>query len=95
MTSVRPRRAPLTNGDELIKRWQLPVRQARFHRGGRFFMPPTRFPLALCDPDGYVSFPTEEAYKTNPKLSNDGPRLNVRGGISSLPGYTRVRDPVR
>lgn len=75
--------------------WRLPVKQARFHRDGTFFMPPTLFPVALCDVGGYVLFRTVQDYRSNPKLSKQGPRVNLPGGVPSLPEYVRADDPVR
>jgi hypothetical protein len=89
------RQRPLASGGDLIRRWGLPVVQARFHRDGMFFMPPTRFPVAFCDPQGYVAFRTAEEFRAHPKLRKLGPRVHVSSGISSLPGYVQVPDPIR
>lgn len=87
------RRQPLARGDELILRWGINARQARFHRDGTFYERPTRFPAALCDPNGYVVFETEQEYRNCQHLIL-GRKLNVHGGISSIPGYQKVDDPI-
>lgn len=35
------------SGKRLMEEWQLPVRQARFHKDGISFMPLERFPGAM------------------------------------------------
>jgi len=87
------------SGERLLKQWKIPAVQARYHRGGKFFMPLERFPGALCDPDGYVVFRSREEYTSSDRLrvsnTREGDRLNVTGGgISRLPGY-RAADPKR
>ncbi|MHA1565889.1 MAG: hypothetical protein ACTSX7_11305 [Alphaproteobacteria bacterium] len=85
------RRSPMTSGPQLIKRWSIPVRQARFHRDGVWYEHLTQFPAAFCDPDGYVVFETREEYRTCQRL-NLGKQVNVPGGISSIPDYKSVDD---
>ncbi len=88
------RQTPLASGDQLIKRWKLQVRQARFHRGGHYYEHLSRFPAALCDPKGYVIFENENAYR-NCKNLRLGQQVNVMPpGISSIPGYQSVDDPI-
>ena len=53
-------------------------------------MPLKRFPGAYFDASGYVVFETEEEYRNAPQL-NIGKRVNVDGGISSMPQYVRMR----
>lgn len=77
-------------GEMLRRKWQLPVRQARYHCEGHFFMPLDRFPGALCDPDGYVVFTDHHTFLRSPYL-RVGVRVNVsRGSIKDLPGYVSV-----
>lgn len=78
------------SGDELNIRWNVGAAQSRYHRDGKFFMPADRFPAAFFDPDGYLLFRTEREYIESPYL-NIGERVNVPGGIASVPGYKRVR----
>jgi len=76
------------SGKKLIGDWNLPVKQARYHQDGTFYENPRDFPCALCDPNGYVIFNTEQEYCSNPYL-NIGKKLNVIRGIASIPGYRR------
>jgi len=87
------RRQPMARGNQLIERWGIPVRKALFHREGKFYEHLTRFPAALCDPNGYVVFETEHEYRNCQRL-NLGKKVNVRGGISSIPGYQKVDEPL-
>jgi hypothetical protein len=86
------KRPPQGWGQALIEAWKLPVRQARFARDGKFYMPLYEFPAALCDPDGYVIFRSRDEYDMCQQL-NIGSRINVRGGISSLQEYVRFVAP--
>jgi hypothetical protein len=76
-------------GKILTKRWGVNVEHALYHCDGTFYENLKKFPGALCDSDGYVMFRTEEEYLRSPYLST-GKRLNVHGGISSIPGYKRM-----
>lgn len=76
------------SGENLKKLWKIPAQQVRYHKDGTFFMPFDRFPAALCDPYGYVLFNTQKEYENN-KHIEIGSRVNVRCGISKLPGYTK------
>jgi hypothetical protein len=87
------RRSPMTSGPQLIRRWTIPVRQARFHRDGIWYEHLTQFPAAFCDPEGYIAFETEDEYR-NCQCLNLGKQVNVPGGISSIPGYKKVEDRV-
>ncbi len=78
------------SGENLRREWNLPVLQARYHKDGTWFMPLERFPAALCDPNGYVIFQTQSAYSSSRYLEI-GDRVNVRRGVSKLPGYIRVK----
>ena len=77
------------SGARLQKDWQIPAKQARYHKDGVWFMPLEKFPGALCDPDGYVVFATQREYDTSQHLSI-GNRVNVKAGVSRIPGYVRV-----
>ena len=78
------------SGENLRREWKIPAAQARYHKDGTWFMPLENFPGALCDPNGYVVFKTEREYEACSQLEI-GQRVNVRSGISKLPGYIRVR----
>lgn len=87
------KRSALATGPQLIQTWRIPVLQARFHRDGTWYEQLERFPAALCDRKGYVVFQSEAEYKNCPPLKL-GKQVNVSGGISSIPGYKRVKDPI-
>ena len=78
------------SGARLLKEWNIPAKQAMYHKDGVFFMPLARFPGAYCDPDGYVIFATQQALDSCSSVSV-GKRVNVHQGISKLPGYVRVK----
>jgi hypothetical protein len=80
-------------GDDLIKKWGVNAVQGRFHREGTFYEHLTRFPAALIDPRGYIVFETEEDLRKSPRIKL-GKKLNVRGGISTIPGYEKVPNPL-
>ncbi len=90
--SMSPERlhAERVTGERLRQSWDVAVRHALYHREGMFYENLERFPGALFDPNGYVVFETEEAYRRSPYLSI-GQKLNVRCGISAIPGYVRKR----
>jgi len=87
------RRAPIASGSQLIRRWSIPVHQARFHRDGCWYQHLTDYPAAFCDPRGYVIFETEEEYRSSPHLRL-AEQVNVIGPISDMPGYVLVDDPI-
>jgi hypothetical protein len=74
------------SGAALIRRWNIPVKQARYHKDGVWFMPLTRFPAALCSPHGYLIFPDEATYRESPEL-RIGPRINVCRPIDAFPAF--------
>jgi hypothetical protein len=76
-------------GRDLRREWKLDAR-CYFHIKGRGYNIPLSFPAALCDPKGYVFFKTEEDLK-NCSAITLGARLSVKGGISRLPFYKRMR----
>jgi hypothetical protein len=89
------RRPPLARGAELIRRWGIPVRQARFHRDGSWYERLEKFPAAYCDREGYVLFGSEDDLRTTPgvRIEPSG-QVWVPGGISSLAGYCKTNNPV-
>lgn len=76
-------------GEQLNKEWGIGASQARFHHEGRFYENLHYFPGALCDLNGYLLFRTQQQYDESPYL-RIGMKLNVPGGISSVPGYTHM-----
>jgi hypothetical protein len=80
---------PTNYGADLKREWRIPAEQVRFHKGGRFYMPPRRFPAALSDPRGYLLLPSPAAIAAEARLQL-GRRLNASVPISRLPGYVRM-----
>ena len=78
-------------GKALNTRWNVNAQHALYHRDGTFYENLTRFPGALFDPDGYMIFKTEGDY-LNSSYLKIGQKVNVPGGIASIPGY--IRRPV-
>lgn len=78
------------SGVSLQREWQIPAKQVRYHKDGVWFMPLEQFPGALCDPDGYILFATQGEYISSRYLTI-GDRVNVRSGVSNIPGYVRAR----
>ena len=78
------------SGRALNKKWQVGAEHALYRQDGKFYMHLNRFPGALFDEDGYVLFKTENEY-LNCSSIKIGARVNVKGGISSLPGYVRMK----
>jgi len=77
------------SGYHLNEEWNVGARHALFHKEGTFYMLLERFPVALFDTNGYLLFQTEEEYLSCQYLEIDE-RVNVRGGISAVPGYVQV-----
>ena len=78
------------DGKRLNEEWEVGARHALFSRDGNWYENLEYFPGALFDPNGYVLFRTEEEYRKCPNVSI-GKKTNVRGGISSIPGYVQRR----
>ena len=72
----------------LCKRFGVHVEHALYHRDGKFYENLKRFPGALFDPHGYVIFISEGEYRSSPYL-RISQKLNVPGGVDSIPGYVR------
>lgn len=86
----RPRRARSNSGRRLNQEWHVGAKHALYHQDGTFYEHLREFPGALFDRNGYIVFPTEDAYLTAFGLHH-GEKLNVPDGISSLHGYVKVR----
>ena len=78
------------SGRILNERWGVGAKHSLYHHEGTFYNVLLRVPGALFDPNGYVVFRTEEKYLTSPYL-RIGERTNVNPGISSIPGYKKIR----
>lgn len=77
-------------GRSLNREWRAGARHALYHGDGTWYHVLERFPGAFFDRHGYVLFQTEAAFLNCSDLSI-GEHVNVRGGISSIPGYRRLR----
>ena len=76
-------------GEKLNEKWGVGATHALYSERGTWFHVLERFPGALFDAHGYVVFRTKHDYETCPQLRR-GKELNVRDGISALPGYVKV-----
>ena len=75
----------------LNRDWSVGAAQARYSDDGHWYATLERFPAALFDPNGYVLFPDEAAYRAAPM--SIGKQISVpRPGISAMPLYVRVTD---
>jgi hypothetical protein len=89
------RKPNIATGKRAIKRWNIPVIEARFHQDGHFYNTLQSFPAALCDLRGYIIFDTEDSYR-NCRFLKIGPKkINVKSGksISDIPGYVHAENP--
>ena len=77
------------SGRVLNEKWNVGVKHALYRQNGKFYMQLLRFPGALFDENGYVLFKTENDY-LNCQSIKIGKRVNVEGGISSLPNYVKM-----
>ena len=73
------------------EQWRVGARHALYEENGKFYMPLERFPGAYFDANGYVLFETRAQYENCAAL-NIGVRVNVTGGIASLPAYIKVEN---
>jgi hypothetical protein len=89
ITNVKAGRQRI-RGKFLCELWNVDVKHALYHHDGTFFENLRGFPGALFDYNGYVIFKTEQEYKNSSYL-NIGQKLNVIYGISSIPGYKKMR----
>ena len=91
-TKAMKQSAPTTkqlSGRKLNELWGVGAKHALYHREGSWYNNLERFPGALFDPNGYVLFATEQAYKNSRHLRITQ-ETNVTNGISSIPGYVRM-----
>jgi len=77
-------------GRRLNREWKVGAKHALYREDGRWYHVPERFPGALFDANGYILFRTE-ADLVNCRFLSIGEEVNVHDGISSIPGYVRVR----
>jgi hypothetical protein len=79
---------PTGFGRDLCLEWKVNAR-GYYHKFGRWYQVPMSFPAALCDPNGYAYFQTEEDLRSCASISI-GVRLHVKGSISKLPFYKKM-----
>ena len=80
--------SPRLSGKKLKEKRNIPARQVLYHQDGTFYENLRQFPGALCDPNGYVLFSSEDEYNSSSYL-HIGLKLNVPEGIYRIPGYRR------
>jgi len=90
VTSTNLPRNKKLRGRYLKELWNVNIAHALYHIDGTWFENLREFPGGLFDYNGYVVFNTKHEYNTSPYL-NIGQQLNVHDGISSIPGYKRMR----
>ena len=88
MKQIAPTAPKTLSGRKLNELWGVGAKHALYHREGSWYNNLERFPGALFDPNGYVVFATEQAYK-NSRHVRIAQETNVPNGISSIPGYVR------
>jgi len=65
---------------------------ALYYKEGNWYHLLERFPAVLIDPNGYIRFETEEAYRSHPGVQIDPKHIHVAGGIQKLVGYQPFSD---
>lgn len=76
-------------GEQFNQEWNVNARHALYREDGRWYHLLDQFPGALFDARGYILFRTREAYEHCSHLTI-GDEINIRNGISAIPGYVRV-----
>lgn len=79
-----------TTGAYLNRAWGIGATHALYREDGRWYHQLARFPGAFCDANGYVLFRSRAEYEACPELAR-GVEVNVRGGISAIRGYVRIK----
>lgn len=81
------------SGKRLNVVWGIGARHALYRQDGKWFHKLVQFPGALCDPNGYVLFKTEEQFLSCPYLEiNNCVHVKGNGTISGMPGYVKMVD---
>ncbi len=76
-------------GEQLNRDWDVNARHALYREDGRWYHLLEQFPGALFDARGYIMFKTRDEYERCSYLSI-GEEINIRSGISVIPGYVRM-----
>lgn len=75
----------------LKEKWGIDAVQVRYRETGDWYAPLEHFPAALLDLNGYILFPTEQAFRTPSPYFKIYPSGQIgfpnREGISAIPGY--------
>ena len=85
-------------GKDLAKSWGLNVRQALYRKTGDWFHQLTKFPAALLDENGYLTFADEQAFHacSHLRVGKDPHRhggwISAPNGIKTIPGYVHATD---
>ncbi len=83
------RRQATNSGKNLNHQWSVGAKHTLYREDGKWYMSLNQFPGAFFDANGYVLYKTQADYERCPYLSI-GERVNVQGGISSLPHYKKM-----
>ncbi len=73
----------------LKEKWGVNAVEVHYREIGNWYVRLKRFPAALFDRNGYILFPTEEAYLKPSPYIYIGKQTGVPKGISAIPGYVR------
>ncbi|HEY0073497.1 MAG TPA: HNH endonuclease [Abditibacteriaceae bacterium] len=78
---------------QLCREWGLETKHQLYRKDGAWFHLLRDFPGALLDENGYIIFVTKEDYESCPGLviKQETNQLHCYEGISTLPGYVRVK----
>ena len=81
----------------LNRDWRVNAKHGRYHRRGFWYGLLTDFPAAYFDQNGYVLFPTRDAYESCKQLSRDQTTGHVHvvppgETIASIRHYRKKRD---
>ena len=86
------RRTRSNSGRNLNEKWNIGAKHCLYHIDGHFYQRLEKFPGALCSPNGYVSFQTQQEYSTSPYLII-GEKVNVvseLGSIEKFPEFVNM-----
>lgn len=79
-------------GDRLNHAWGVGAVQSRYSEDGHWYATLSRFPAALFDAHGYLSFSAKDEYQASTHF-RVGRQISVpKPGISAIPGYVRITD---
>ena len=70
--------------------WKVNANHCLYHKDGKWYHILKSFPGALFDRNGYILFKTKNEFQSCRHLKI-GEEVNVRGHISGIPGYIRVK----